>query len=392
VSGLARGIDRRFITGALTGREHGRRDGRWRRCCLLPARKMTASTSALSNSVPPWSGGKAASLCKPQARHFPAANRDRSALSLGVVRRSCPASGSLNHRTAREQRAARCAAPYPRAAARFRVLTVANPLSVGRGPGRPMPGGHRKSRPGPATLPRKNTRSRNIAPTTAYGTGFPMVQKKPVRRSSNPLCRPELSRVDEIVRQCQFNRPCCTDNLLGRRTGQVVWKRHRGKPGSRLFRPCLSVPHVLVTARTGKRTHGFHERVVGESPSQGQDASNPIFLVADLPVLASMGHIRMAAQDLVRSVRMEDFEMELVGGPRPRNPFKAIGLMRFDGAQTVYLATDPDREAKRFLALSSNCCANRGLLDGIDVQARGFHEITKGAVPGGLQSPKRGRP
>ena len=125
--------------------------------------------------------------------------------------------------------------------------------------------------------------------------------------------------------------------------------------------------------------------VVVESPSKAKTINK--YLGADYTVLASYGHIRdLPPKD--GSVRPdEDFEMDWSVDARAEKPIKAI-VDALDGAQTLYLATDPDREGEAISWHIEQLLRERGLLDGIDVKRVVFHEITKGAVQEAFNHPR----
>jgi DNA topoisomerase-1 len=126
--------------------------------------------------------------------------------------------------------------------------------------------------------------------------------------------------------------------------------------------------------------------VVVESPSKAKTINK--YLGTDYTVLASYGHIRdLPPKD--GSVRPEeDFEMDWSVDSRAEKPIKAI-VDALDGAETLYLATDPDREGEAISWHIEQLLRERGLLDGIDVKRVVFHEITKGAVQEAFNHPRK---
>ena len=125
--------------------------------------------------------------------------------------------------------------------------------------------------------------------------------------------------------------------------------------------------------------------VVVESPSKAKTINK--YLGADYTVLASYGHIRdLPPKD--GSVRPdEDFEMDWSVDSRAEKPIKAI-VDALDGAENLFLATDPDREGEAISWHIEELLRERGLLDDITVKRVVFHEITKGAVQEAFNHPR----
>ena len=86
-----------------------------------------------------------------------------------------------------------------------------------------------------------------------------------------------------------------------------------------------------------------HNLVIVESPSKAKTIGK--YLGKDYEVLASFGHVRdLPPKD--GSVRPdEDFAMDWQLGDRAAKPVKDI-LSAAKGADSIYLATDPDREGE----------------------------------------------
>src|SRR3546814_8121244 len=88
------------------------------------------------------------------------------------------------------------------------------------------------------------------------------------------------------------------------------------------------------------------------------------------------------------SVRPDaDFEIDFEFDDRAERPIRAIADA-LKGADTLYLATDPDREGEAISWHIEVILRERGLLDYIDVQRVVFHEITKGAVQDAFKHPR----
>ena len=125
--------------------------------------------------------------------------------------------------------------------------------------------------------------------------------------------------------------------------------------------------------------------VVVESPSKAKTINK--YLGDTYTVLASYGHVRdLPPKD--GSVRPdEDFEMDWSVDARSEKQINAI-IDALDGAKTLYLATDPDREGEAISWHIDQLLRDRGLLDDIDVKRVVFNEITKGAVQDAFNHPR----
>jgi DNA topoisomerase-1 len=125
--------------------------------------------------------------------------------------------------------------------------------------------------------------------------------------------------------------------------------------------------------------------VVVESPSKAKTINK--YLGDAYTVLASYGHVRdLPPKD--GSVRPdEDFEMDWSVDARSEKQIDAI-IDALDGAETLYLATDPDREGEAISWHIEQLLRDRGLLDNIEVKRVVFNEITKGAVQDAFNHPR----
>ena len=125
--------------------------------------------------------------------------------------------------------------------------------------------------------------------------------------------------------------------------------------------------------------------VIVESPSKAKTINK--YLGDAYTVLASYGHVRdLPPKD--GSVRPdEDFEMDWSVDARSEKQINAI-IDALDGAETLYLATDPDREGEAISWHIEQLLRDRGLLDDIDVKRVVFNEITKGAVQDAFNHPR----
>lgn len=125
--------------------------------------------------------------------------------------------------------------------------------------------------------------------------------------------------------------------------------------------------------------------VIVESPAKAKTINK--YLGSDYSVVASFGHIRdLPAKD--GSVRPdEDFAMDWTIEPRDEKHLKAI-LTQVAKADTVYLATDPDREGEAIAWHIAQELDKRGKLKGKTLRRVVFNEITKSAVTHAIQNPR----
>ena len=125
--------------------------------------------------------------------------------------------------------------------------------------------------------------------------------------------------------------------------------------------------------------------VVVESPAKAKTINK--YLGDEYTVLASYGHVRdLPAKD--GSVQpAEDFSMAWEVGDKSEKPLKEI-VKALKGADTLYLATDPDREGEAISWHIEQILRERGLLDTVDVKRVVFNEITEGAIKDAFVHPR----
>lgn len=125
--------------------------------------------------------------------------------------------------------------------------------------------------------------------------------------------------------------------------------------------------------------------VVVESPAKAKTINK--YLGSDYKVLASYGHIRdLPSKD--GSVDPEaDFAMIWEAQPRAEKQIKEIANA-VKGAESLFLATDPDREGEAISWHVQNVLSERKALKGVDVKRVVFHEITKRAVLDAIDNPR----
>src|ERR1700735_2267709 len=125
--------------------------------------------------------------------------------------------------------------------------------------------------------------------------------------------------------------------------------------------------------------------VVVESPAKAKTINR--YLGDKFTVLASFGHVRdLPPKD--GSVRPdEDFAMDWAADERGARQVSAIAKA-LKGAETLYLATDPDREGEAISWHVRAMLADRHALKGIKVRRITFNEITRSAVRAAMAAPR----
>jgi len=125
--------------------------------------------------------------------------------------------------------------------------------------------------------------------------------------------------------------------------------------------------------------------VVVESPAKAKTINK--YLGGEYTVLASYGHVRDLPAKDGSVLPAEDFAMAWEVGDRSEKPLKEI-VKALKGADTLYLATDPDREGEAISWHIEQILRERGLLDGVDVKRVVFNEITEGAIKDAFRHPR----
>ncbi len=125
--------------------------------------------------------------------------------------------------------------------------------------------------------------------------------------------------------------------------------------------------------------------VIVESPAKGKTIKK--YLGKGFQVLASYGHVR----DLIPKTGAVDpdnnFAMKYAVIDRNEKHVKKI-IQALKKADTLYLATDPDREGEAISWHLKELLEERGSLEGKTVQRVVFHEITKNAVRKAIANPR----
>ncbi len=125
--------------------------------------------------------------------------------------------------------------------------------------------------------------------------------------------------------------------------------------------------------------------VVVESPAKAKTINR--YLGGGFTVLASLGHVRdLPPKD--GSVRPEqDFAMDWQSDSRGEKQVGAIAKA-LKGAETLYLATDPDREGEAISWHVQAMLAEKKALKGVKVRRITFNEITRSAVRAAMAAPR----
>ena len=126
--------------------------------------------------------------------------------------------------------------------------------------------------------------------------------------------------------------------------------------------------------------------VVVESPAKAKTLEK--YLGKDFQVLASYGHVR----DLIPKEGAVDpeqgFKMNYELIEKNRKHVDAI-IKALKKSDSLYLATDPDREGEAISWHLYEILNERGLLDGKPVHRVAFHEITRKAVQEAVANPQK---
>jgi len=125
--------------------------------------------------------------------------------------------------------------------------------------------------------------------------------------------------------------------------------------------------------------------VVVESPAKAKTINK--YLGGGYTVLASFGHVRdLPPKD--GSVRPEeDFAMDWAADERGNRQVAAIAKA-LKGADTLYLATDPDREGEAISWHVRAMLEDKKALRGVNVRRITFNEITRSAIQFAIEHPR----
>ncbi len=125
--------------------------------------------------------------------------------------------------------------------------------------------------------------------------------------------------------------------------------------------------------------------VVVESPAKAKTINR--YLGSNFTVLASYGHVRDLPAKNGSVDPDSDFDMIWQVGSDSEKHLKAIADAT-RGADTLYLATDPDREGEAISWHVQEVLDDRDVLSGVNVRRIVFHEITKDAVLEAIRHPR----
>ncbi len=126
--------------------------------------------------------------------------------------------------------------------------------------------------------------------------------------------------------------------------------------------------------------------VIVESPAKAKTINR--YLGNDFTVLASYGHIRDLPAKDGSVLPNENFSMTWQVDSRSEKQLKDI-QQALEGAETLYLATDPDREGEAISWHVQEVLKERGVLKDKAIHRIVFHEITQTAVQQALKTPRR---
>lgn len=125
--------------------------------------------------------------------------------------------------------------------------------------------------------------------------------------------------------------------------------------------------------------------VIVESPAKSKTLER--YLGKDFKVLASYGHVRDLLPKTGAVDTEKDFEMQYQIIEKNAKSVDSIAKA-LKKADTLYLATDPDREGEAISWHLYELLKERGALDEKDVKRIVFHEVTKSAVQDAVANPR----
>jgi DNA topoisomerase-1 len=125
--------------------------------------------------------------------------------------------------------------------------------------------------------------------------------------------------------------------------------------------------------------------VIVESPAKSKTLLR--YLGKDYEILASNGHVRDLLPKTGAVDTEKNFEMQYQVIERNAKQVDSIARA-LKKADTLYLATDPDREGEAISWHLYEILKERGALEGKDVKRVVFHEVTKSAVQDAIAHPR----
>jgi DNA topoisomerase-1 len=126
--------------------------------------------------------------------------------------------------------------------------------------------------------------------------------------------------------------------------------------------------------------------VVVESPAKAKTINK--YLGDQFDVVASYGHVRDLPPKDGSVDPDQDFSMRWDVDAQSKKRIDEVAK-RLKGAKRLYLATDPDREGEAISWHIQEELARRKALNGVEVSRVVFNEITKNAVLGAMEKPRR---
>ncbi len=125
--------------------------------------------------------------------------------------------------------------------------------------------------------------------------------------------------------------------------------------------------------------------VIVESPAKSKTLLR--YLGKDYQILASNGHVRDLLPKTGAVDTEQDFKMQYQIIERNAKQVDSIARA-VKKVDTVYLATDPDREGEAISWHLYEILKERGVLEGKEVKRVVFHEVTKSAVQDAIANPR----
>jgi len=124
--------------------------------------------------------------------------------------------------------------------------------------------------------------------------------------------------------------------------------------------------------------------VIVESPTKARTISR--YLGKDFTALASYGHVRDLEPKTGAVDPEHDFAMRYVLVEKNKKHVDAI-IREAKKADTIYLATDPDREGEAISWHIRELLKDRNILKGKEIYRVAFHEFTKRAIQQAMEDP-----
>ncbi len=192
----------------------------------------------------------------------------------------------------------------------------------------------------------------------------------PATRGSCPECGTTMYRSGATPAHASIPKP---DKIERPKRKKAPSKARKRKPAKRRKRK---------PAKANGRRADVGKLVIVESPAKARSIGG--FLGEGYTVLSSLGHVR----DLLKSRLSVDVEREFEPEYRVPNDKRAVVKelrAAAEGADSIFLATDPDREGE---AIAWHLVA-AAEMPSTNVMRVVFHEITEGAVADAFASPRQ---